>query len=232
VKAKAFATEADLCAAFILWLGKDHPEVRCYAEWAGWDILIVHPEGWQLGVQAKLRLNAEVIGQAAPDDYTFHFDHKGPDFRAVLVPTTNPLSEIASRLGLEVFRPYVLGFAPSLNHRAEWIDWNPGERHALPGGPTDSVAGSPCPVSLTAWKLAALQVLAELEVRGVITAKRIKAIGIDPGRWTTYRWLEPAEKRGDWVRAKKCPPFDTQHPSAYALALAKARAVPVLRVPA
>ena len=64
MKSKPFASEADLCAAFLAWAARTAPGVACYAEWAGWDILLVYPEGFQLGIQAKLRLNAEVIGQA------------------------------------------------------------------------------------------------------------------------------------------------------------------------
>lgn len=57
----------------------------------------------QLAIQAKLRLNADVIGQAAPDSYGFMYDREGPDYLAVLVPGLNPLAGIASRLGLIVF---------------------------------------------------------------------------------------------------------------------------------
>jgi hypothetical protein len=230
MKEPTFKTEAALCAAFISWAAKNG--VQCFAEWAGWDILVVLPDGFQIGIQAKLRLNAEVIGQAAPNSFELAREYPGPDYRAVLVPGSGPLLGIAYRLGLIVFRPHYKGakdFSPDLNVRGDWrdghwLDWNPAKRHEIPATPTDSIAGSPCPVTLTRWKLGALDVLAELAVKGTITAKRIRAIGIDPGRWTTYRWLEPGEKRGDWVRSEKCPKFDEQHPTAYALALEKARA--------
>jgi len=239
VKAPKFALESDLCAAFLAWLAAAHPDVRAYSEWAGWDILLVYPEGWQLGIQAKLRLNADVMLQASVDRW--HDGEHGPDFRALLVPETNGYAQVARRLGLVVFAPRyrdvyrgdpVRDFLPGLRERwtgtaawpaDEWCDWNPVHRHELPPVATDAVAGSPCPVSLTPWKLGALAVLAELEVSGTITAKRIRQIGIDPGRWTQARWLEPAEKRGDWTRAEKCPRFDQQHPTAYAVALVKAR---------
>lgn len=242
MKPKPFATEADLCAAFIAWASRRHPDVRCYAEWAGWDILVALPSGWQIGVQAKLRLNAEVIGQALPHRYDAYA--VGPDFRALLVPDTNPLSGLADRLGLIVFRAHgsygdrAVDFAPTLGpdrwDRAwstETEDWNPPRRHELPPTETDAIAGSPCPVTLTPWKLGALAVLAELEVQGTITAKGIRTIGIDPGRWTSARWLEPAEKRGDWLRAARCPKFDEQHPKAYALALEKAKSALSMEVP-
>lgn len=220
-----FKTEAALCAAFIEWAKPQG--VTCYAEWWGWDILVVYPDGLQLGIQAKLRLNAEVIGQALPSHYGWDCEGPGPEFRAVLVPEPSPLAGLAAMLGLVVFRHYAWdrSFEPDLRAHARdpWLDWNPARRLDLPPVATDSVAGSPCPVTLTHWKLAALDVLAELALKGAITTKRMREIGVHPGRWTTYRWLEPAETRGQWVRGAKCPPFDEQHPTAYAAALEKAR---------
>jgi hypothetical protein len=232
-----WATEADLCAAFLEWVARRHPDVRAYAEWAGWDILLVLPTGAQVGIQAKLRLNAEVLLQAAPGYWDL--EGAGPTYRAVLVPKgRDGFTAIASRLGLEVYTPTERTWSGRGEHPTRWefradlkpdgdaLDWNPPQLLDLPATPTDSIAGSPCPVTLTAWKLGALGVLAELEVMGTITAKRIRqAHRIDPGRWTTYRWLEPVEgQRGLWRRAEKCPAFDQQHPSAYAVALEKARA--------
>jgi hypothetical protein len=235
VKERAFKTEADLCAAFIGW-ANGHEGVQCFAEWAGWDILVVLPEGLQLGIQAKLRLNADVILQALPSRYDYVAAYAGPDFRGVLVPATNPLSGLASQLGLVVLSPerYSAGFCPGLLDYTDtpskysnppWADWNPPTRHELPPSVTDAIAGSPCPVTLTQWKLAALDVLAELAVKGSITAKRIRELGVHPGRWTQY-WLRPGENRGDWVRGDRCPRFDEQHPTAYALALKKAQEGP------
>lgn len=237
MKPKRFATEADLCASFLRWLKKERHDLRAYAEWAGWDILVAFPEGWQLGIQAKLRLNAEVLLQAAPE-FRWGAQVVGPDFRGVLVPETNPLSGLAARLGLVVFCPrsgYPRDrddFFPDVNPKydlrpgfseADWLDWNPTQRHGLPPTETDAVAGSPCPVSLTPWKLGALAVLAELEVRGTITTKRMRELGINASRWTTGRWLEPVGERGLWKRGAACPAFDEQHPTAYAHALEKAR---------
>lgn len=232
---RKFATEADLCAAFIAWVGRTAPEVKYYAEWAGWDILLVYPEGWQLGIQAKLRLNADVILQAAPNCwYGSTNTVAGPDYRGILVPDRNGWAEVAGRLGLLVFYPRESfrgqqDFLPDLWERwaghspvENWLDWNPAKRHELPPVPTDAIAGSPCPVSLTTWKLRALDVLAELEVKGTITTKRIREIGVDPRRWIQNRWLLPGERRGDWVRGDTCPRFDEQHPTAYAVAVEKA----------
>jgi len=237
-----FKTEADLCAAFIAWVARKYPDIKCFAEWAGWDILIAYPDGFQIGVQAKLKLNADVIGQASPSDWGY--DDHGPDYRALLVPERSALHFIALRLGLIVFEarsdwdykaqektyqffPDLMGWR-GLPVDPEWLDWNPRNRHVLPPTCTDSIAGSSAPVSLTPWKLCALDVLAELAVKGRITAKRMRELGVTPGRWTTYRWLEPSEPRGNWVRGDRCPKFDEQHPTAFAAALEKAKRVPTL----
>lgn len=235
-RAPKFKTEADLCAAFLAWVQRQRPDIAAYAEWAGWDILLVYPEGWQIGIQAKLRLNAEVIGQAAPSIYDLEDERQMPDFRAVLVPERNGLADIAWRLGLVVFYPYREhwtrdgesgghDFLPRLSNSdmQDWLDWNPKRRHELPPVPTDAIAGSPCPVTLTPWKIAALDVLAELAVKGSITTKRMRMLGVNPSRWLSCLWLMPGEARGLWIRGAKCPKLDEQHPSAYTLALDKAR---------
>lgn len=240
MKPEDFKSEADLCTAFIAWADKQG--VTCYAEWWGWDILVVYPDGRQLGIQAKLRLNAEVILQAAPDrwywtDSSYTHENQGPDYRGLLVPKVNPLAGVARLLGLVVFEPFEAGypkhrieFSPGLDGANRvgdpWMDWNPSTRHELPPVPTDAVAGSPCPVTLTPWKLRALAVLAELEVVGTITTRRMKDLKVDPSRWLSGLWLMPGETRGQWVRGERCPKFDEQHPAAYALALEKARTLP------
>jgi hypothetical protein len=243
VSGARFKTEADLCQAFIAWAGRHHPDLRCLAEWEGWDILVAYPEGFQLGIQAKLRANAKVIRQAAPEG--FYGDMRtGPDFRGVLIPERNDWAEVAEQLGLVPFysgleeydwqakRKVGWDFIPSLRpgHQtvdvlfSDWVDWNPETRHELPPvASTGSVAGSSAPVTLTPWKLRALDVLAVLAVESEIQPARMRALGVDPRRWTQNHWLLPTEKRGFWFRGPKCPAFDEQHPEAYAAALEAAR---------
>ena len=56
---QAFRSEADLCAAFLAALEREHAKKwMAYAETAGWDILLVRlKDGFQIGIQAKLALN-------------------------------------------------------------------------------------------------------------------------------------------------------------------------------
>lgn len=81
----SFATEADLCALFIRALPDGW---TAYPETGGFDIVLVrNSDGFQIGVEAKLRLNAKVILQAAEYVGHRHVDQPGPDCRAVLIPS-------------------------------------------------------------------------------------------------------------------------------------------------
>lgn len=94
-----FQKEADLCAAFL----KTVPECwTAYSETGGFDILLVHDCGAQIGIEAKLRLNAKVLRQAL-DGVDSWYESVGPDYRAVLVPHGNDdMAYVAGRLGLTV----------------------------------------------------------------------------------------------------------------------------------
>lgn len=93
-------SEAALCDAFIRSVPA---EWIVYPETCGWDIVLVHREGgFQIGVEAKLKLNAKVLVQAMEP----RRDQSGPDFRAVLVGgVVAENAQIAARLGLTVIAP-------------------------------------------------------------------------------------------------------------------------------
>lgn len=221
-KPKLFATEADLCAAFIAH-HEQHGFVA-YAETCGFDILLVRQaDGVQFGVQAKLKLNAKVLDQLLPDEY----QQTGPDHRVILVPDSGGIERICEALGFILQIPYGRHHAfPKLCSR--WreapYDWNPVKRCKLPDYVPDVVAGDSGPVQLTPWKVSALRVIAHIETRGEITRKQIKEIGCDPTRWCQH-WLIPhSDRSGVYVIGPKTPRFDQQHPRVYAEIVGKARA--------
>lgn len=90
-----FENEAALCAAFIAALPEGW---TAYAETAGFDILLVRgADGAQIGVEAKMTLNAKVLMQALEGIYGGGGEHsEGPDFRAVLVPYGTAGAEMRS----------------------------------------------------------------------------------------------------------------------------------------
>lgn len=96
-----FETEAALCQAFILTVPE---EWIVYPETCGWDILLVHRQGgWQIGIEAKLTLNAKVLVQAIEGRSR---GTEGPDLRAVLVGKAgSENSYLAATLGLTVIAP-------------------------------------------------------------------------------------------------------------------------------
>jgi hypothetical protein len=211
MKPPIYATETELCADFIAWMTPKG--WTAYPETAGWDILFVDTEGHQLGVQAKLRLNFEVISQALPPLYA---SDVGPDHRALLVPQgKNAGADLCSIAGLEVYYGHGRNFHRHNPVQYALFDWNPERRHPLPGYVPDVAAGASAPVQLTKWKIGALRILATLEIVGFVTAHDFKRIGIDKSRWYSARWVKPHESiRGAWVRGK-VPDFDKQHPKVY-----------------
>jgi hypothetical protein len=82
-----FPTEAALCDTFAQDLQEQGGWTIC-PETAGFDLLCVRDDtGHQLGVEAKLSLNAKVADQILPSDFMGCREGvPGPDFRAVLVP--------------------------------------------------------------------------------------------------------------------------------------------------
>lgn len=219
-----FPTEAALCAAFSAWVrdggGTRYEPWTVYPETGGFDLLLVDPQGRQLGIEAKLRLNAKVLVQALPSRWS---NLSGPDWRGILVPAANgELSELAKLHGLVVFTPWSTDptqFSPQLSQSSRvydaWHDFNPDKRCELPPMVPGLPAGVPSPVMLTPWKVGALKVLAHLEANGTITAREVRAYGVDPRRFcASDGWLK-SEGNGKWSRGT-VPAFDEQHPAEYA----------------
>lgn len=237
-----FATEADLCAAFIAWAARETgraggraptPAWTAYAETAGWDILLVAADGTQIGIQAKQRFNMKVLQQAVPPTWEAWRD-SGPDYRAVLVPARDPdAANLCAALGLMMFASTATWrdeteFSPGLNfehYDGGWHWWSPRTRCALPDFVPDVVAGASGPVQLTKWKVQALRLIARLEIRGHVTRADFRILGMDPRRWLGPQgWLLSDPLRpGEFTRAPNLD-FDQQHPTVYAQVLAETQA--------
>ena len=222
-----FEKEADLCAAFIAAV--DAKKWVCYGETAGCDILAVRKgDGVQVGIEAKLRLNPQVVAQALPTK--IHGD-VGPDYRAVLVPggrVQQHMGAICAALGITVIvywgkesdsRRYGAPFSPPLpdegiNPEYFWHQWAPLRRHALPDYIPDVAAGSSSPIALTHWKIRAIKLAVILEERP-LTRADFKAAGVSIYRWIDKHtgWLLLGD--GGYVRGPYMPDFAAQHPKNY-----------------
>lgn len=241
-KAPEFEKEADVVAAFVAHVegwnenrNRKTSKWTIYPETAGWDLLLVDEAGVQIGIEAKLSLNAKVICQALPDS---HWSQgKGPDYRAVLVPgkgCQGHFHPIAFALGLTVIEvsasPYDWrgrrhlqinpnglpdehsGWDYDLRH---WVSWLPEQRCALPDYVPDVQGGKPCPVALTAWKIKAIKLLILLERRGGVTRRDMNHLGISHSRWTDayHGFLTPDRIKGLYVRCDRTPDLQAQHPT-------------------
>ena len=101
-----FDNEAHLCRVF----NENLPaEWIAYNETAGFDILLVRKtDGAQVGIEAKMTLNAKVLLQASSGIYSSLYKGKrAPDFRAALVPhgsASHEMIQIAKMLGITVIQ--------------------------------------------------------------------------------------------------------------------------------
>lgn len=99
-----FTKESDLCALFIKCLPEGW---TAYPETGGFDILLSRDsDGFQIGVEAKLRLNAKVIQQAMEGRSWSYVNGPGPDCRAVLVPSDarGGMEPVCAALGITPIR--------------------------------------------------------------------------------------------------------------------------------
>lgn len=97
-------TEEALCRAFIAEFN-EQPGWVCYPETGGFDILVVHESGTQIGVQAKLQLNAKVADQILPSKQEYLLKEEGPDHRLVIVRSLSEANEGIARLLQEMGIP-------------------------------------------------------------------------------------------------------------------------------
>lgn len=229
-----FNSEAEMCAEFIASLPT---EWKAYPETAGFDILLVRiADGLQIGVQAKLALNAKVIDQVIDPISHWRVLGEAPDCRAVLVPlyATYSLGSICSLLGITVIRIgidparhgrgrlWVNPALPDPSHNAwgsdrDWHEWAPAKRCELPDYVPDVSAGKSSPVALTTWKVKAIKLLILLDRRGYVTRDDFKHLQLDASRWLAAPagWLAKGPVRGQWVRGSYIPDLRAQHPVNY-----------------
>lgn len=251
-KTPEFETEAALVAAFVDHVEKLNEASRrhnagcapgqrraqvwtVYPETADWDLLLVDEAGVQVGIEAKLSLNAKVLCQALPDANWSH--DIGPDYRAVLVPgkgCQGHFHHIAFALGLTVIEvstsdsgwkggryvqinPAQLPDEHGINswNLRHWVSWLPSKRCSLPEYVPDVQGGKPSPVALTNWKIKAIKLMILLDRRGGVTRADMKHLGISPTRWTdAYNgFLAPDQIKGLYVRCARTPDLKAQHPT-------------------
>lgn len=236
--------ETELCKIFME--AAESYGWTCYPETSGWDILLVR-DSTQIGVQAKTRANIKVVAQCLPPMFWFgrklspsvrrQTVRRGPTYRAVLIPsktahdTKKDLCDVCQALGIWVFSEDHFGWhllEAGSTSQSDY-DWQPEELEWLPDFVPVVDAGAKSPTQLTRWKQCALRLLARAEVRGRVTSKDAKEIGVDMkvfvDRWDVQdQWLLFKEKDGrlhvyEIASRSTLGPHskrpDVQHPEAY-----------------
>lgn len=196
-----------------------------YAETAGWDLLLVHRDGYQVGIEAKLALNAKAIEQALSDQHS-SYRLAGPDYRGILVPAgkvQKHLGAICTAIGVRVIpmrddKWYFPDLPNEASNYGAWPNWCPGERCTLPDYVPDVEGGHAAPVALTPWKIKAIKLLVLLERRGVVCRRDMNLLQISPSRWTDayLGFLAHDPGRKGYVACARTPDLRAQHPVNYA----------------
>jgi hypothetical protein len=180
-----FKVEADLCAAFIA-RAKDSGWT-VFPEQNEWDFIMMKGKV-QVGVQAKLKANREVLCQTLPK---LPYNRVGPQYRAVLVggftgrtrkaqyANRRIFYNLAAHLKIVVFDTSTdrwfrygwyrnavnIGRYRNFKHRLNYrhYHWKPKEIEWVPNFEPTLAAGVPSPKTISKWKLAILD-LRELEL--------------------------------------------------------------------
>lgn len=218
-----FSSEQELVSTFVSTVDKN--QWKIYPETGDFDLLLVRQEdGFQIGIEAKLRLNMKVVSQAA--DLTrgkLSAVAPGPDCRAVLVPQTKQRSEfhallevlqiVVIRIGGRKDQPWCSRALPRLTgYQSDWPEHFPHERIALPDYVPDVSAGVRGPTKLTLWKVKAIKLVVLLRRRGYLVRRDFARLECSPSVWTQRRWIVPSEVRGQWIEGAGIPDFKSQHP--------------------
>jgi len=202
--APRYESEAALCDAFTVEARAEGWTV--YPETSGWDLLLVRGDE-QVGVEAKLRCNLEVLCQAlTPGEH-----RKGPSRHAVLVPkASGHLITLAAALGVgvasmaDIARQHELdGYRKRYGMGRKTVrlfvrgsrHWDHPSPAWLPPVVPTVAAGVPSPVSLTRWRVQAIKMCILLESADYVTTADFKSLDISHTLWVERGWIVSTGKR-------------------------------------
>lgn len=181
-------SEEELCGLFT-----EHATASgwtVYPECEDWDMLLVKDKT-QIGVQAKLRQNWEVLWQALRQ---LRINKSGPNAAAILVPEAHHRFHDLCRMSrLLCFAPYRTGrfgrsFWPLPDQISRDYLWSFPEPVWTPPAVPQLPAGVPSPKSLTQWRVKAIRMCRQLRRKGFVTTRTFKLLGMSPSTWVN-RWI-------------------------------------------
>jgi hypothetical protein len=147
--------------------------------------------GMQIGIQAKLRPNVEVLSQAVRYPLS-----AGPHFRALLVPyVTEEFRDLAAHMGLVVY----VEDKVEKTIRLPSLLWETKARLVLPPIEASWDGGGRSPKSLGPWRVGALKICSILRSKGVVTKADLAAVGHRVGSWVQQGWLVSERTPAGWV---------------------------------
>lgn len=202
-----YKTENELCNVLIEYASKNDWIV--YPETSNFDILLVK-NGYQIGIQAKLKDNIEVLYQAI-DYRTRHFN-SGPNIRAVLVPQASTEFLIIAKL-LKIFVIEALNqkynrwpFYTSktilekkinidLNNIPNYLERSPKKLCWIPEVQVITPAGVKSPKSITLWKIEAVKLCILLDKNSFLTRDDFKNAKISDTIWKIKKWIVPTNQK-------------------------------------
>lgn len=185
-----YKTEADLCDAFVAVAAQ--AGWQAYPECGNWDLLMVR-DGIQVGIEAKLRCNIDVLAQAVQYSGAPYVNVPQPHYRGVLVPSaTFAMKTVCASLRLHrwdhqwITDRYDRG---DLGLHEGYL-FGSENRVELPEVAIQTSGGCPSPKLMSKWRINALRICILFEEQGYLTRADILDGGCDPGRWTQF-WMVP-----------------------------------------
>lgn len=172
-----FKTEGELCDHFSMVANSNG--WQAFPEVDGWD-LVLFDGVTQVGVEAKLRANIQLLAQAMRRTR----GRRGPDYRAALVPNASrDLVDVCFclRIVLFTFSTRLIALNPSFNLK-------PKQKLILPSVPLQDGGGRPSPRTLSMWREKSLRLCLRLRRDGFVTGKDFEGLKLHRQNWI-QSWL-------------------------------------------
>lgn len=181
---------------------------RIFPETSGWDILLV--KDIQIGIQAKLKDNIDVLSQAIEGKQSININAKwinaAPHIRAVLVPrASREFRNVATGLGILVVEGLIS--RRDISGKKYWAKEIKGldkfdKRHLtypsklcwIPDIEINVPAGVKSPRSITEWKVKAVKLCLKLNKKGYLTSKDFQDEKMSITIWK-IKWLLASDKK-------------------------------------
>ena len=205
-----YKLESELCDVLIKYARKNGWKI--YPETSGWDLLLVN--NIQLGIQAKLKDNIDVLAQAIDGRQT----DPSPNVRAVLVPrASSEFRKIANALGIFIIEGLV--YKRGVSGRRYWAKEIKTEltkytknhlRHPkklcwIPDVEINVPAGVKSPKSITEWKVNAVKLCFKLNKKGFLTSKDFQEAKLSITIWKIKWLIDSGKKDGKLTKYVKNP---------------------------